>query len=75
MGHRFLRIGLIALLVVIVQATRVLAGTTGAISGHYYNQPPSTALKQHKLLRLDLVSLDAENFWPIGFMSTTQIKM
>ena len=33
MGHRFLRIGLIALLVVIVQATRVLAGTTGVISG------------------------------------------
>ncbi|HYK54747.1 MAG TPA: carboxypeptidase-like regulatory domain-containing protein, partial [Candidatus Eremiobacteraceae bacterium] len=30
---RFLRIGLIALLVVIVQATRVLAGTTGVISG------------------------------------------
>ena len=33
MGQRFLRIGLIALLVVIVQATRVLAGTTGVISG------------------------------------------
>ncbi|HEY7992988.1 MAG TPA: hypothetical protein VID24_02110 [Candidatus Eremiobacteraceae bacterium] len=74
MGHRFLRIGLIALLVVIVQATRVLAGTTGAISGHY-NQPPSTAFKHYKLLQQDLVSFDAENFWPIGFMSTTQIKM
>src|SRR4029077_9201583 len=33
MGHRFLRIGLIALLVVIIQVTRVLAGTTGVISG------------------------------------------
>src|SRR5579859_784688 len=33
MGHRFLKIGLIALLVVIVQVTRVLAGTTGVISG------------------------------------------
>ena len=74
MGHRFLRIGLIALLVVIVQATRVLAGTTGAISGHY-NQPPSTAFEQYKLFRQDLAPLGAENSWPIGFMSTTQMKL
>lgn len=74
MGHRFLRIGLIALLVVMVQATRVLAGTTGATSGHY-NQPPSTAFERYKPLQQDLVLLDAEHFWPIGFMPTTQIKM
>ncbi|HET9344016.1 MAG TPA: hypothetical protein VFO25_14000 [Candidatus Eremiobacteraceae bacterium] len=74
MGHRFLRIGLIALLVVIVQETRVLAETTGAISGHY-NQPPSTASEQYKLLRQDLASLGAAHSWPIGFTSTIQNKV
>ena len=36
-----------------------------------YNQPPNTAYEQYDLLNQDLASYDANNFWPVGFTTTT----
>jgi Carboxypeptidase regulatory-like domain/TonB-dependent Receptor Plug Domain len=36
-----------------------------------YDQPPNTAYEQYNLLQQDLASYDAQNFWPIGFTTTT----
>jgi len=36
-----------------------------------YDQPPNTAYEQYNVLQQDLASYDAQNFWPIGFTSTT----
>ncbi len=36
-----------------------------------YNQPPNTAYEQYNLLQQDLASYDGNNFWPIGFTTTT----
>jgi len=36
-----------------------------------YNQPPNTAYEQYNLLQQDLASYDANNFWPVGFTTTT----
>jgi hypothetical protein len=36
-----------------------------------YTQAPNTAFDQHNLLQPSLVSYAANNFWPVGFTSTT----
>jgi hypothetical protein len=36
-----------------------------------YTQAPNTAYEQYNLLQQDLASYDANNFWPIGFTTTT----
>jgi hypothetical protein len=36
-----------------------------------YTQAPNTAYEQYNLLNQDLASYDANNFWPIGFTTTT----
>ena len=36
-----------------------------------YTQAPNTAYQQYNLLQQDLASYDAQNFWPVGFTTTT----